>query len=75
MKLFHGIVFSNRDIGSNNKPFLPFQVHGNDAVMERSLLPNFQAWISYFTAKQLTTPSEYLTQPGAGLAALTRENR
>ena len=37
MKHFYGIVFSDRNIDVNEKSFPPFQVRGNDVVMERSL--------------------------------------
>ena len=45
MKAFYDIVFSNRDIGHNEKLFPPFQVRSNDMITERLLLPNFRAWL------------------------------
>ena len=39
-------VFSARNIGGNDKLFLPFQVCGNDMVIEQSLLPNFGACLT-----------------------------
>ena len=43
MKQYYGIVFSARNIGGNEKSFLPFQVHGNNVVMEQFLPPKFGA--------------------------------
>ena len=43
IKHFYDIVFSTGNISGNEKSLLPFQVQGNEAVMERSLLPNFRA--------------------------------
>ena len=43
MKHFYGILFLDRNFGSNEKLFPPFQVCGNNALTERSLPPNFGA--------------------------------
>ena len=45
MKPFYDIIFSKRDIGDNEKSFLPFQVPGNEVVTERLLPPDFGACI------------------------------
>ena len=45
MKPFYDIIFSKRDIGGDEKSFLPFQVRGNKVVTERSLPPDFVACI------------------------------
>ena len=39
--------FSDRNIDSNKKLLPSFQVGGKDAVMERTLLPNFGACNTY----------------------------
>ena len=43
MKNFYGIFFFflDRNIDGNKKSFPPFQVCGNNMVMQRSLLPNY----------------------------------
>ena len=41
MKHLYGIVFSDRNIDSNEKSFPAFQVRDNDAVTKQLLLPNF----------------------------------
>ena len=41
MKHVYGIVFSDRNIDSNEKSFPAFQVRDNDVVTKQLLLPNF----------------------------------